>query len=242
MALELALDYRLRWLDFDRYGRIQPVSVLDLCQDVATLQAENMGIGRDAMLERGVFWAAIRMRYEIVKPPEHHAVVRVKTWPHSPTNFSFMRDFCISSQSGEAFVKASTEWVLMNAETRKFERLRDHYSEEGDEYLADRMFDSKPRKLASFDEGNRPVVTMAPAFSDIDFNGHVNNARYLHFVVDALDLGPESAIRSMQIDYRHEVMPDVPLHVHTLVENGHAQAKGVRDDGGTAFVCSIELE
>ena len=45
MGLEMELDYRLRWLDFDRYGRLQPVTVLDICQDMATLQAEDMGIG-----------------------------------------------------------------------------------------------------------------------------------------------------------------------------------------------------
>ena len=55
MALGMDRDYRLRWMDFDQYGRLQPFALLDMCQDVATLQAEEMGIGHDEMLARGVF-------------------------------------------------------------------------------------------------------------------------------------------------------------------------------------------
>ena len=118
MPLSKELDYRLRYLDFDRYGRIQPTAVLDLLQDVATVHAEEIGIGRDAMVARGVFWAVVRLKYEIVRDPEYFSVVRVRTWPHTLTNFSFLRDFSICGENGELLIKASSEWVLMDVETR----------------------------------------------------------------------------------------------------------------------------
>jgi len=241
MAFEMERDYRLRWLDFDRYGRIQPVSVLDLFQDAATLQAEDMGIGRDDMLKTGVFWVIVRMKYEIVQQPRHFQKVSVRTWPHTPTSFSFLRDFHMRDEDGNLLIKASSEWVLMNLESRRFERMKDHYDGPYD-FVEERSFSEKPRKIATFDEGNRPVCTIAPSYSDIDLNGHVNNARYLGFVVNALNPGPEGALRTLQIDYRHEVMPDAPLTVHTLVEGKTVKSKGVREDGNTAFICAIELE
>lgn len=240
MALEMELDYRLRWLDFDRFGRIQPVAVLDLCQDIATLHAERMGIGRDTMLEKGVFWAVIRTKYEIVRAPQYFQAVRVRTWPHSPSRFSFQRDFAITDEDGQLLIKATMEWVLMDLETRKFAKITDHYDELG-ELSEERMFDARLRKVASFDEGNQPVCTMQPGFSDIDLNGHVNNARYPRFTVDALNLGPDRAIRSFQIDYRHEVLPSATLAMHTLVEDDHALSKGVLEDGTVGFACAIEL-
>lgn len=240
MALEMKLDYRLRWLDFDRFGRIQPTTVLDLCQDIATIQAEDMGIGRDDMLARGVFWAIVRMKYEVVKAPAHYQVVTVHTWPHSPSSFSFMRDFHLLDEAGDLLVRASSEWVLMDVETRKFAKMKAHYDGPYD-FRDERAFEGKLRKVATFDEGNRPVRTVVPAFSDIDVNGHVNNARYPRFVIDALDPGEECAIRSLQIDYRHEALPGAPLAVHTLVEDGSVLSKGVREDGNVAFACAIEL-
>jgi len=240
MAMEMELDYRLRWLDLDRYGRIQPVTVLDLCQDVATLQAEDMGIGRDDMLKQGVFWAVVRLKYEIVREPGSYATVRVRTWPHTPSRFSFLRDFTISDTAGDLLAKATSEWVLMNVQTRKFVRMSDHYNGPTD-FIEDRAFQKKPRKIVTFDEGNRPVHTVVPAFSDIDVNGHVNNARYPRFAVDALNPGEQDAIRSFQIDYRHEVLPGQPLHMHTLVQGANVLQKGVREDGQVAFACALEF-
>jgi len=241
MSLELELDYRLRWLDFDRYGHINPVTVLDMCQDIATLHAEQMGIGRDDMLSRGAFWAIIRMKYEVVKAPKHFQTVHMRAWPHSPTSFSFQRDFLISDEDGNTLVKATSEWVLMDAQTRKFAKMKDYYRGPHD-FSDERAFPKKPRKIGRFDGENRPVHTVVPAYSDIDVNGHVNNARYLRFVLDALNPGEEGAIRSLQIDYRYEVLLGEPLHVHSFVDGQTAFCKGVNENDEVAFVCEMELD
>lgn len=241
MPLGMELDYRLRWMDFDQHGRVQPVALLDIFQDVATVQAEDMGIGRSGMLEKGVFWAVVRSKFEIVKPPSHFQVVTVRTWPHTPTRFSFLRDFMMCDASGDLLVKAATEWVLMDIASRKFVSVKDYYDgpEDFDEA---RAFDRKPRKIADFAEGNRPVHTVVPSYSDIDLNGHVNNARYANYVIDALNPGEQGAVKTFQLDYRHEVLPGVPLAMHTLVEEGRVLSKGVNPAGETAFACAIELQ
>ena len=141
MSLGMELDYRLRWMDFDQYGRLQPSSALDIFQDAATIQAEDMGIGRDSMVSRGVFWAVVRIKLEIVKPPAQCQVVTVRTWPHTPTRFSFLRDFTMRDASGDLLVKATSEWVLMDIESLKL-----HFGRHTD---TDRMFQDKEHKTAS---------------------------------------------------------------------------------------------
>lgn len=241
MALGLELDYRLRWMDFDQHGRIQPAPLLDIFQDVATVQANDMGIGRDEMTKHGVFWAVVRSKLEIVRAPSHFQVVTVRTWPHTPTRFSFLRDFSMRDAEGELLVKATSEWVLMDIETRKFVSILD-YIRGYDDLDEARAFERKPRKVPHFEEGNQPVYTIVPSFSDIDLNGHVNNAMYANYVVDALNLGADGAMKTFQIDYRHEVLPGVPLAVHTLVEEGRILSQGVNPDGQIAFASLIELD
>ena len=53
--------------------------------------------------------------------------------------------------------------------------------------------------------------------------------------------GDEGAMKSIQIDYRHEALPGVPLAMHTLVEDGMVRSKGLKEDGTIAFACAIEL-
>ena len=240
MALGMERDYHLRWMDFDQYGRLQPFALLDMCQDVATLQAEEMGIGHDEMLARGVFWVVVRQKFEVIRNPRHFQTVTVRTWPHTPTRFSFQRDFAMRDEQGELLAKMTSEWVLVNEQTRKFATVKDYYAPT-DDFDEARAFERKPRKIADFPEGNRPPVTMTPSYPDIDLNGHVNNARYADYVVNALNPDAEGAVKSFQIDYRHEVLPGTPFVMHTLVEDGIVRSQGVREDGTIAFASLIEL-
>lgn len=240
MSLSLELDYRLRWMDFDRYGRMQPKAMLDIFQDVATIHAIEMGIGRDDMVKHGVFWAVIRTKLEVLRDPVNYQVVTVRTWPHTPTRFSFLRDFYMSDKDGRLLVKATSEWVLMDIETRKFVSVADVYNGPTD-FDEERAFERKPRKALSFEEGNRPVVTITPSYTDIDVNGHVNNAVYADFVINALNPSEEGSLKTMQIDYRYEAKPGEPLAVHTLVEEGCVRSKGLNEKGDIVFASEMTL-
>ena len=239
MGLELTRDYRLRWMDFDRYGRMQPAAALDIFQDMATLHAEEIGIGRDSMLEQGVIWVVVRTKLEMVAEPEHFQVVKVRTWPHSLSRFSFIRDFTMHDAQGQLLAKASQEWVLMDVQTRKFASPKDHYQGPTD-FCEDRAFEKKARKAPTFEEGNRPVRTVTPAYSDIDLNGHVNNAMYANFIVNAIEPDASCALKTLQIDYRYEALPGQPLLIHTLVEEGRVLLKGLSEDGTVAFGAALE--
>ena len=239
MALELTRDYQLRWMDFDRYGRMRPTAILDIFQDLAMLHAEEIDIGQDFVIERGVLWVVIRSKLELVAQPEHFQVVRVRTWPHSLTSFSFMRDFTMHDEQGRLLAKASQEWVLMDARTRKFASAKGIYEGEVD-FCEDRVFEKKARKTPAFEEGNRPIKLMTPSFTDIDPNGHVNNAMYANFVENALEPGDRRIWKTIQIDYRYEALPGQTFSLHTLVEDARVLFKGVSEEGTMLFAAMLE--
>lgn len=239
MISELIQNYRLRWNDYDRFGRIVPNSVLDLFQSLAIIQAEEMGIGRDRLLEQGLVWVLVRMKYEVLHQPAQEDV-EVRTWPHDPSKFSFLRDFTIHDSQGLA-IKATSEWVLMDMKARKFARFDESLITEGAEYSPDRSFESKPRKIAPFELPAEPLLVLKPSYNDIDINLHVNNARYPGYVMDALRLGPDQSIHTLQIDYRHEIAPDSTIAIYTHEDGQMIYANGVLEDGTVAFSCAIEL-
>lgn len=238
-ALEMELDYRLRWFDFDRYDRLRPATVLDLLQDIATVQAEAMGIGYEAMQAKGVFWALVRLRYEVGEQPAHHEAITVRTWPHTPSRFSFLRDFLIFGHDGRELARATSEWVLMDIEDRKLTKVAGICATEGP-FLEDRAFPRKPRKILWPEQAPSRAIEVIPRFSTIDQNGHVNNSCYPGFVMDALDPNPDQTVKALQIDFRHEAVQGVPLQIRLCEEGPATLAQGVRHDGEVAFNCSIE--
>ena len=241
MELMYACDVRLRIGDFDRNERLQPMAVLDLFQEAATVQADEMGIGRDAMMEQGVFWAVIRLKYEMLSWPGLHDTVRVRTWPHSPSKFSFLRDYDMRAADGELLARGTSEWVLVNFEERKFASVSDHYAGPVD-FSEERAFDAKPKKLKDFDAQGARCLAVVPRYSDIDMNRHVNNARYASYVLDALDPDDGADLRMFQMDFRHEVLPDEELSVYVQDTQGEVLAKGVDAQGVVRFAAKLEYE
>lgn len=205
MALELSLPYQLRTSDFDRNERIKPSSVLDIFQDIAAIQAEEMGIGYERMMSEGVFWAVARTKFEIVRNPAMHSVAVARTWPHSPSRLIFHRDYSLKDAEGSLLVKATSEWMLMDVETRSLASVVDH-CDVTEDYCEDRAFEGKVKRVKPFDpdESTFPAATIVPQPGDVDPNGHVNNACYAAYVLNAIDLGDGDLISTFQIDYRQD--------------------------------------
>ena len=238
--MHLEKEYNLRLCDFDRYGRIQPAAILDIFQEVATLQAEQMGVGRASMLAKGVYWVVVRMKYEVLRQPQLHERVIARTWPHTVSRFSFLRDYAMRAEDGETLIKATSEWVVVDARTHKFASIADIYDGSRD-FEQERSFDAKPKKVGNLPDDTAKPFRIVPRYTDIDLNGHVNNAKYANFVLDALDPGKEGAIRSLQIDYRKEVLEGQAIDVRiAYADDGAITAKGSNEAGDVMFACRIE--
>lgn len=240
IAVELEISTPLRTTDFDRYCKLKPSAVLQLFQDAATRQADKMGIGFDKMVSRGVMWAVIRTSYEVIKQPELYDLVSIRTWPHDPSKFSFLRDYQIKDSSGELIIKGTSEWVIMSAEDRSFVPLFDIYAG-AHELLDERNYEKKPRKLRNFDTEGIEPYTLIPAYSSVDINGHVNNSVYADYFVDAINPGKGYGVRSFQIDFRHEVREGDVLRIYKQATENGVQAQGVDENGTIMFAARIEV-
>ena len=237
---DLEMSVPLRTTDFDRFTELKPSAVLQLFQEAATRQAEEMGIGFGSMYDKGVLWVVIRTRYEVLKQPHLYDEVLVRTWPHDPSKFSFLRDYTIKDSSGNLLVKGTSEWVLMSREDRSFVSLLSVYND-NPVYIEQRNFDKKPRKLRNFDhEGAEPFL-VCPPYSTVDLNGHVNNANYADLVVDAINPKKGHTVKTFQIDYRREVREGEPLRIFTHQIESGIEAKGLDEEGNVMFAACIEV-
>ncbi|MBQ1449332.1 MAG: hypothetical protein IIZ12_00145, partial [Eggerthellaceae bacterium] len=92
----------------------------------------------------------------------------------------------------------------------------------------------------NFTEEPTKSVVLVPGYSDIDKNGHLNNAMYARLVIDALDPADTRTLRTFQIDYRHEVLAGSSLTIETLIEDEAIKTRGLLEDGQIAFMSLIE--
>lgn len=240
MTIGYEQTYQLRTGDFDRYAHLLPSSILDVFQDVAGVNAEQVpGMTWKELSDAGLFWVVTRIKYEVVETPALHEQVIARTWPLAPTRLGFQRDYTMRKLDGSLLVKCSSDWILMDYKTRSFASARDFYNGP-DDFSEEKVFDKKLRKIKTFepeDEGTQFDVS----FVDIDINGHVNNSKYPNFVLNALNLAEGETIKTFQIDYRHELRPGDKVTIHSKKEGNIITSLGMNPEGDCMFETQIEL-
>lgn len=241
MAIEHEQTYQLRTGDFDRYTHLQPASILDIFQDVAGVNAENIpGMTWNDLTSAGVFWVVTRIKYEIIETPQIHEQVIARTWALAPTRLGFQREYTMRGLDGRMLVKCSSEWVLMDYKTRSFVSAKQFFDDYSYEYLEEKAFDQKLRKIKVF-EPQDSGVPFSVAYTDIDLNGHVNNSKYANFAMNALNLSQDDVIKTFQIDYRHELKVDDVISMHTQRSDRNLVVMGTNPESECMFAAKIEL-
>ena len=127
----------------------------------------------------------------------------------------------------------------MDAKARSFVSVADIYEGPND-FSEDRAFEGRIRKLKPIPAEAACARTIAPGYSDVDVNAHVNNARYATYAVDALDEATGRAIKTFQADFRHEVRKDETVHVFTQQSEEGACVEVRKETGDIA--CSIKVD
>ncbi len=233
-------EYYLRTSDFDCRGKIKISSILDLFQDIAGDHAQKIGIGMETMLEKKLIWVLSKLKLQIFGDVGLYSRVKARTWPLPPTRIGFIREYLIMDDDGNILIKGTSEWVVVNSETRRFARAMDIFPSDW-EYITVKNFPDRLGRGKDFDAEGEPY-TVLPAFSDTDVNGHVSNIRYADYVLDALDLKDDEFIDTFRLDFHREVQRGDELRIYTRTQDGIILAKGTGHAGELMFSCEITLK
>lgn len=186
--------FSTRTYETDFNNRLRISSVLNYMQEVAANNAEELGFGFNRFTELGLFWVLSRVQIDMTAYPVIGEPFIVETWPKSLHSPFALRDFLFYNEAGSEIGRATTAWLIVNRESLK--PVRPEPVMEGiprnETRHALAVF---PDKLL-IPDGLTPVGTVFPAYSDIDVNQHVNNVKYMEYVLNTY---PESALRNRMI-------------------------------------------
>ena len=162
---------------FDMNDRLSAKSFLNLFQDVAGVNAVEIGVGYEDMLKKNLYWILSRVKFDVFKMPVPNQTVIVETWPHEKGRIDFDRDFKILSEDGEVLVIGTSKWCVIDTETRSLQRT-DNVNYVG-EICPDVNYQEKFGKIMlPQEDAFQEVFTHTVRFSDLDHNKHMNNTNY----------------------------------------------------------------
>lgn len=199
---------------FDLNNRLTTKSILSIFQDIASIHAEELGVGYLPMLEKNLYWVLSRVKFDILKMPDINQEVVVETWPHLKGRIDFDRDLKISNLNGEVLVIATSKWCVIDITKRMLQRT-DNINYLG-EYCLDVNYKEKFEKISLPDSELKQAFTHIVRFSDLDHNQHMNNTNYASLVLNAIE---NKNFSHFEINFLSECKLNDEILVFTIKDN-----------------------
>jgi len=207
------------------------VPLHNLCgymEEAAALHAAELGFSMADLARRNLAWALIRLGIEFEEWPflggeaprdEEAGLVTVRTWPVAAERLQYRRDFLLTWR-GKVAARAATDWVVINLESRRAERIPEFITALKPENPETALTAVRPRLP---DPENAPeLASFTVRKSDLDRNNHVNNACFAAWLVESApdDLSAGGRLRALHILYRAE-----GRYGDTVVARGRREAE-----------------
>lgn len=197
-------DHTIPFYEGDVTNRITMamlINVLMLCSDH---QNAALGVAQQSLIDQyGVGWVVTQYAITIKRLPVADDTVKVSTRGTSYNRFFAYREFWIHDEQGNELVKVDSIWVLMDEKARKITEIPESIIKP---YRSENVRRVPRLKRPERLDSNAELTTKKYQVraSDIDFNGHVNNAHYLEWMTDVLPLDFMVSHQPEQINIRFE--------------------------------------
>ncbi|PRZ02137.1 acyl-ACP thioesterase [Marinilabilia salmonicolor] len=188
--------------DVGASGRLEAAALMRHFQEVAAHHADELGVGFSDLMKEKVFWALTHLQIEADRWPGMEEQITVETWPRGTQKLYTTRDFLVSDGSGKVIIRATSAWIMVDYLRKRPVRPA--------ERLANIDFTPGKEAISSFPEpftcegDQQSEAERKVAYSDLDINQHVNNTRYVEWIMDAIGFLSERWLKSLNIHFSNE--------------------------------------
>jgi acyl-ACP thioesterase len=216
----------LRSKDVDMFRRLRTSELFRLLQEASIRHTEQLGMGRDKTLDRGILWVLLMQRAEIARMPEYDERIVLRSWPGKTMHLLFPRFYALETADGEPLLRASALWSLVDEKTRKVV-FPEKYGVVIDGVVTGEEI-AMPGAVAKAACAFERDFTVPYSF--VDLNGHMNNTRYFDLAEDSVGAAAAGKLlKAIGVEYQNEARLSETLHLRWGEENSGVYLCGETD-------------
>jgi len=239
MSLVYQEKKRVACYESDSTEKMLPTTAMNYFQEASTNQGNQLGLGGDYLKANNLAWFLVKYVIQFNDYPRYQDEVTVTTRATGMDKFCATRRFTIEDASGAERVIADTQWLLINRDTEKMERIDEH--PEMDAYQCFEKGQPIFKKIAKINQIDLEK-SFSVRFLDIDFNKHVNHVKYLAWAIEVL---PLEVVKTKQLSEAKMVYKaqcfygDQIRALGEQLEENHYRIEIVNQDN--TVLCQLEL-
>lgn len=239
MSLVYQEEKRVACYESDSTEKMLPTTAMNYFQEASTNQGNQLGVGGDYLKANNLAWFLVKYVIQFNDYPRYQDEVTVTTRATGMDKFCATRRFTIEDASGAERVIADTQWLLINRDTEKMERIDEH--PEMDAYQCFEKGQPIFKKIVKINQIDLEK-SFSVRFLDIDFNKHVNHVKYLAWAIEVL---PLEVVKTKQLSEAKMVYKaqcfygDQIRALGQQLEENHYRIEIVNQDN--TVLCQLEL-
>lgn len=196
--------HRIRSYEVDKDNRLTLERLVNFAQDIAMAQGEDLGVGQRHLQEHNLAWVIVKFDIHLDRYPVYNEEIHISTQPVGFHKLTADRKFWFSDKDENCIGTIASQWVMLDLNKGRMKPIPAFYPEKyGFDFSQNEKIEYEKIQLPeSWDAESEEVVK----YSDLDFNNHVNNGRYLRWMMDAVPAGHMEGygIRRLQVSYKKE--------------------------------------
>ncbi|MDU1832345.1 MAG: thioesterase [Finegoldia magna] len=163
-------------------------------------------------------WIIYQWDVDIFELPEKFDDLIIQTYHTYTRKFYAFRNYDVYKDN-KLIVRAKTKWLLINHEKKLPMRLSDELALI---YGREDGYDIVEKDLEIIDGDYEKCGEYTVRKTDIDYNRHANNARYIEWIENYLDF---EDIKRIEVVYKKELKLDETVKIYKLVDNSSVYFK-----------------
>ncbi len=207
--------------EVNRHLQMTNSALIALLQNTACFHADSIHYGVFDIPRTNLTWFIIDWKAEILKRPHYGEELTVRTWARNVQGHFCYRDFEVYAKE-ELCVRATSKWALFDARNMTYAEMPEEMLERFGHDEREPVFQEKELEHLSILEDYDEKTEIRIRKTDLDFNRHVNNVKYLDYLID---YGKGKDYDRFRIAYRKQIREEEKVYLcHSLIGNVHHYA------------------
>ena len=209
--------------------------------DVATLHANEWGVGYKRLIADNHAWVLARITIEMERYPRVNENYTLTTWIEDYNRMFSQRNMEVTDERGNTLGYVRTIWMVIDLSTRQSVDMSQlTYIREN---INDRPCPIAPQaKLRPVAEGE--VTEHTFGYVECDFNRHVNTVRYLELLLNQFELSyfDNNVVHRMEMSFIKETRYGESVHVIKKEETEGDWRMAISLDGNDHIRARFQFE
>ena len=225
-------EFELRYFEMNEFGFASPTTILTLLEETAAEHCYSINHSLYQLGGQNIGWVLVSGMMQMERYPRYKEKITIRTWMSKYTLIKGFRDNIIYDEQNNIIGRAKGLWVFFDIKRRKPVRIFDDIIKKWSCCKEESIDYDISTKIEAFDNPDYQLEFKVNRY-DTDMVRHVNNIRYLQWVVESVPMEIITDYYLYAIDGRFMAEANYGQTIVSLTKD---------DTGNTSFLHTIKIK